>query len=153
MNGIHPNLASIVYSRNISSLREAYYVLEETGILKQYDNRFQKYTYTHQRYQQQGNHNENGQNRTYQQKQTFTHQSPQNSYNSPSQVRQNNNPAQFRQTFFNTNNSQQSRRTQYSNRTLGHYNNGATPMEVDHIENNTTGEVNFQCQAQKFVYR
>lgn len=96
LNGIHPNLASIVYSRNISTLREAYYVLEETGILRQYDNRFQKYTYTHHRYQQQGNHNENGQNRAYQQKQTFTHQSPQNSYNSPSQVHQNNNPAQFR---------------------------------------------------------
>lgn len=153
LNGIHPNLSSIIYSRNISTLREAYYVLEGTGILRQYDSRFSKYAYTRQQYQQQRNYNENGQNRTYQQKQTFQGQPSQNSYNnSPSPIRQNNNSNQSRQNFF-TNNSQQSRRSQYLNRTFGHTNNGPTPMEIDHIENNSSEEVNFQCQAQKFVYR
>ena len=109
LGGIHPSLSSIIYSRNISTLREANYVLEETGILRQYDNRFPKNSCTRQQRQQQRLYNEDGQNRTYQQRKTFQGQPFQNSYNNnPSPIHQNINYNQSRQNTFKTNNSQQS---------------------------------------------
>lgn len=52
-------------------LREAYYALEGTGILRQCDSRFPKYRYIRQQSHQQRNYNDNRQNGTYQQKETF----------------------------------------------------------------------------------
>ncbi|XP_049315756.1 homeobox protein 2-like [Bactrocera dorsalis] len=147
LNGIEPNLASIIYSRNITCLRSGYYLLEETGMVKRYDgrpnlqNRFIPNNRQQSQYLPQHRVPQNNNLQT-----STNNNNSNNPYNNSGQLRQNNNSPNnnsglFRQQFQN---SQRTRQSQ---------NNKVTQMEVDHIETNDGEEVNFQYQAENIVYR
>lgn len=136
LNGIDPNLASIVYSRNKNSLRDAYYLLEETGMLRKYDNKFSK------------------SNRFTPRPNGSTQPSPQQG---PLQNTSSSDPSsQSKQTKANSGqfnrNSQQTRRFQNNtSRNSGQYR--AEPMEIDNIEATHEEGENFRSPADTITYR
>ncbi|XP_050337870.1 putative uncharacterized protein DDB_G0289263 [Bactrocera neohumeralis] len=167
LNGIEPNLASIIYSRNITCLRSAYYLLEETGMVKRYDsrpniqNRFIPNNRQQSQYLPQHRVPQNNNLQTFTDNNNHNFgQLRNNPYNNSGQLRQNsnnpyNNSGQLRQNNNSPNNNSGSFRQQFPNsqRTRQSQNNKVTQMEVDHIETNDGEEVNFQYQAENIVYR
>lgn len=163
LSNIPPHLSSIIYSRNIKNLRDAYYCLEECGLVKdtsKFENR-------------QNNHN-NIQNTNSKPNDTTqsTHNNTQNT-NVNNNTNQNNtgrSSGQYRQN--NSELSRQNRIPQY-NTTTNHNQNNSTsrrtgsfqrtnqawePMEVDHLQENieteesTANEVNFQLATPSLDY-
>ncbi len=162
LNGIHPNLSSVVISRNISTIREAFSVLQETGLLIQFDKRQNNYqrnnyrnfsnrnslahnfgNFNNKQYMQNSNNFQFGQN----QQREFRNNSNQNDNYQQfnfGQSRQNNSE-QFSFGQNRQNNYQQSRRYNSVQRRQ----NPPEPMEIDHVQE----QANFRLPAQNNRYR
>lgn len=149
LNGIDPSLSCIIHSRKISNLREAYYTLEQTNMLrhfykKPYNKNFKKTPH------QNSNETDTNQN-TYQNKQ------PQ----PPNQQNYQVNPNQkYPNNFYHNRREYSTQSRQYSNRTRqSNFNrNIPEPMDVDHIqtdndEKDRNIEENFQSVKPQRIYR
>jgi len=136
LNGIDPNCASIIYSRDIKNLREAYYTLQETGMTRNFKNKNLNKTNKNsdKPIQNQNSHNDNRKGYTPFRDDQVRYQSNQHS-------------GQYRQNYNNNNFNN-------GNRNSGQFRqNRPEPMEVDHIERANQEEVNFQLPPQKRIYR
>lgn len=145
LDNIDPNLSSVVISRDIKNLREAYNILETSGLIRIKSNNFNF------------NKSQNFQ-RNQQPNQNVTKPNPDSAriFNKPEYNRNNtyqhrpNNPNQYRQN--NANNSYQYRQN-YSNNSNQFRRNQPEPMIVDHVQQEQEQEVNFQLAPLKYTYR
>lgn len=154
LDNIDPSLASVVLSRNINTLREAYSLLQTSGLVREkFKNNFC-----------QNNSNNRSSHQTHKNYQSNNHHNNHNNNHA-----QRNNSGQFRNPFSNRQNSGQFRNSNNSSgqrwpsvpyhlqqRQHDNSNNPAQlgrnrvePMDVDHIEH----ETNFQLDPRKQIYR
>lgn len=153
LDNIDPSLSSVVISRNIQTLREAYDILENSGLIRErrntssqnhnHKNHFNKnknFTPNHNSSHEskdertQRNHHQNNPSHSFNRQEhsgTFRQNYSNNHYN----FQRRDNSGTFRQN--NSNSSNQFRRNQ------------PEPMDVDHVQH----DVNFQCISHKFIYR
>lgn len=163
LSSILPHLSSIIYSRNIKNLRDAYYCLEECGLIKE-SSRFENKQNNHNSTQNtNSNHNDTTQK-------TYNYTQNTNVNNNTNQNNTSRNSGQHRQN--NSEISRQNRTPQYNANTTHNQNNSTSrrtgsfqrtnqtwePMEVDHIQENieteesTANEVNFQSATSSLDY-
>lgn len=163
LSNIPPHLSSIIYSRNIKNLRDAFYCLEECGLIKDIS-RFENRQNNHNSTQNNNSKPNDTTQRTYNNTQNTNVNNNNNQNNtdrSSGQHRQNNSQIsrQNRNPQYNTNtthdqNNSTSRRTGSFQRT----NQAWEPMEVDHLQENieteesTANEVNFQSATSSVDY-
>lgn len=105
INGLDPNLASVVISRQTNNLRDAYYILEETGLIQINKNKYNRQNTNNKNY-----NNNNFNRQTSNQNDQTRHRHDNNHYNHRNY---NNNSGQFRNNnnnnYNNYNNSGQYR--------------------------------------------
>lgn len=152
INGINPNYSSIILSRNIQNLREAYYTLEETGMLR-YEKRSNVF-----KTELQSRRSYDGQKFTQIREQSF--RQPEKQDNNPFVSRQFNQPSGLSRQNRNHRTSSAYQHNNYNNnfrqynRNSGQFrHNRVEDMEVDHIQAANSEEVNFQLVDKTLVYR
>jgi hypothetical protein len=137
LNNISAHLASIVYSRNIQTLREAYYTLEETGLVRP-RRTYEKVNMTNDRLFNNGQSNQTNNPTILKNKpEQIQLNSGQFRQNKSGQIKQNYS-GQYRTKY--SNNSGQSRQVE--------------PMEIDHLDQVPENEqVHFLLDRNKHIYR
>lgn len=151
INGIDPSLASIILSRNISNLREAFFTLEENGMIRQ--SRFNKNMNHFAQNRKGHNYNKNNNGVSYNQFQNHERNSDQvrqnynQNFNRTSEQFRNNNNQNFSRNSRQYRNNNNRNSVQFSNR------NRVEPMEVGHLQSQEQEEVNFQLPPLVHTYR
>lgn len=151
INGIDPSLASIILSRNINTLRGAFFTLEENGMVRQ--SRFNRNTNYSTQKGKGHNHNKNINGSTYNQYQNRERNSEQfrpnynQNFNRTSGQSRNNSNQYFSPNSRQNRNNNNRNSVQFSNR------NRVEPMEVGHLQREVQEEVNFQLPPLKHTYR